>query len=272
LSLSVRRAATSVAATAVVLTLAACGGDDKATDTSSSAASSSASASSSSDTTPSAAAGGELSAEQFGTIIKTALDKATTAHVSMDLGGSGTAEGDADWTKSPPEMTMTMSMAQLGGDVEARLVDGTMYMKGATFGDKWIAIPMDDPNSPLGALGGSLDVTKSLEQFAAAVTSVKDLGHETVDGDSLEHYSTTVDRSKLLEQLPSAAAGAAGSLPKTLDQDWWFDSDGLIRQFSFGYGSTPLTFKLSNWGEDVSIEAPPSDQVTSMPSMGSGGA
>jgi hypothetical protein len=261
LILSVRRVATSAAATALALTLTACGGDDTAKDTSSS-----------SGATASTTPGGELTADQFATVIKTALDKATTAHLTMDLGGSGTAEGDADWTKSPPEMAMTMSMAQLGGDVEARLVDGTMYLKGATFGDKWVSIPLDDPNSPLGSLGGSLDVTKSLEHFAAAVTTVKDVGTETVDGDSLEHYSTTVDKAKLLDQLPSAAAGAAGSLPKTLTQDWWFDSDGLIRQFSFAYGSTPLTFKLSNWGEDVSIEAPPSDQVTSMPSMGSMGS
>jgi len=258
--LSVRRVATSAAATVLVLTMAACGGDDKATDKSSSSSGPSASS------TP----GQHLSAGQFGTIIKTALDKATTAHVTLDLGGSGTAEGDADWTKSPPEMTMTMSMSQLGGEVQARLVDGTMYLKGATFGDKWVSIPLDDPDSPLGSLGGSLDVTKSLENFAAAVTTVKDVGTETVDGDSLEHYSTTVDKSKLLKTLPSAAAGAAGSLPETLTQDWWFDSDGLIRQFSFAYGSTPLTFKLSNWGEDVSIEAPPADQVTPMPSMGSG--
>jgi hypothetical protein len=261
LILSVRRVATSAAATALVLTMAACGSDDKATDNSSS-----------SDPAASTTPGQQLSADQFESLIKTALDKATTAHVSMDLGGAGKAEGDGDWTKSPPEMTMTMSMAQLGGDVEARLVDGTMYLKGATTGDKWISIPLDDPSSPLASLGGSLDMTKSLQNFSAAVTTVKDVGKETVDGDSLEHYSATVDRDKLLKLLPSAAAGQASSLPKNLTQDWWFDSDGLIRQFSFDYGSTPLTFKMSDWGEDVSIEAPPSDQVTTMPGTGSGGA
>ena len=30
-----------------------------------------------------------------------------------------------------------------------------MYMKSPTFGDKWISTSLDDPNSPLGALGSS---------------------------------------------------------------------------------------------------------------------
>ena len=50
---------------------------------------------------------------------------------------------------------MTMTMDALGGDVEVRLVGGTMYMKSATFGDKWISLPLDDPNSPLGASAAS---------------------------------------------------------------------------------------------------------------------
>jgi len=182
----------------------------------------------------------------------------------MDLGTAGSAEGDADYTKSPPELAMTMTMDSLGGDVEVRLVGGTMYMKSATFGDKWISIPLDDPNSPLGAIGSQLDVTKQIEVFADAITSATYVGPEDVDGESLDHYTATVDTEKLLQNLPSAPAGQA-ELPDTLTQEWWFDGDGLIRKFSQDIGGSATVMTLSDWGEDVDIEAPPADEVTTMP-------
>jgi hypothetical protein len=260
---SVRRVATSAAATALVLTAAACGGNDKATDTSSSASRTSASASS----TP----GQQLSGPQFADILKGALDKATTAHMTMDLGGgNGTAEGDADYTKTPPEAAIKMTVAQLGGDVEVRMVGGKLYMKSPSFGDKWVSASLDDPQSPLGSLGAQLDMTKTLQTFADAVVSATDEGTENVDGDSLEHYKAAVDTKKLVSSLSSSGADT-GSVPRTMDQDWWFDSDGLLRKFSTDLGGHPITVTLSNWGEDVSIEAPPSDQVTKMPAMGTGG-
>ena len=186
----------------------------------------------------------------------------------MDLGAAGSGEGDADYTKSPPELAMTMTMDALGGDVEVRLVGGTMYMKSATFGDKWISIPLDDPNSPLGAIGSQLDVTKQIEVFADAITSATYVGPEDVDGESLDHYTATVDTAKLLQNMPSAPAGQA-ELPDTISQEWWFDGDGLIRKFSQDFGGSATAITLSDWGKDVEIEAPPADEVTTMPGAGS---
>ncbi len=280
MSLDLRRALSAAAATTAVLALAGCGGDDaeKAADrSSSSSASATPSASSTPDASSSTSAGesgpptvGEaVSAADFAAVMKAALDNATTAHVTMDLGGAtgaGTAEGDADYSAKPPELAMTMDLAQLGGKVEVRMVDGTMYLKSPSFGDQWVSFPLDDPSGPLGGMADLFDVTKTLENFASAVTSAS---HDTqeVDGESLEHYTATVDTQKLLASMPSAA-GAAGSLPATVTQEWWFDDDGLIRKFSgdFGPASTSMTF--SDWGADVDIEAPPSDEVTSMPGTG----
>jgi len=266
---TVRRALATAAATAVLLALAGCGDDDSSTAKSSSSASSASSSasdepSSTASATGSAGAGEEISPEDFAGVLKDALDEATTAHVAMELGGAaGTAEGDTDYTKSPPEIAMTMTLAQLGGDVEVRMVAGTMYMKSATFGDKWVSVPLDDPSSPLGSMGDLFDVTKTLEGFANAVTSAT-RGTEDVDGESLDHYTATVDTQKLLASMPELSA-AAGTLPKTVTQEWWFDEDGLIRKFSGDFGGTSTAMTFSDWGEDVSIEAPPADQVTTMP-------
>ena len=266
--LSVRRALAAAAATATVLALAGCGGDDssgeKASDSPTSSATADASDGGDSGAS-SAEVGQELSGPEFVAVLKNALDQATTAHITMDLGqGTGSGEGDADYTTSPPELAMTLSMAALGGEVEVRLVDGTMYMKSPSFGDKWISFSLDDPKSPMAALGGELDIAKQFETFAGAVTTATFTGPEDVDGESLDHYSATVDTAKLLESMP-AAAGA--ELPDTMTQDWWFDSDGRIRKFSSDFGVTSTVLTLSDWGADVSIEAPPSDEVTSMPGM-----
>jgi len=272
-TLTVRRLLAAAAATATLLALAGCEGDDpggeKASDEP--ASTSSATSDTSQDATEDAgdgetpAEGQELAGAEFAGILTSALDKATTAHVTMDLGASvGSGEGDADYTKTPPEMAMKLTMDALGGDVEVRLVDGTMYMKSPAFGDTWISIPLDDPDSPLGALGSQLDVKKQLETFAAAVTSATYNGAEDVDGESLDHYTATVDTEKMLQNLPSEAAGQA-DLPDSMTQEWWFDGDGLIRQFSSDFGGSTTVMKLSDWGGDVDIEAPPSDEVTSMP-------
>jgi hypothetical protein len=257
---SVRRVATSAAATALALTLAACGGNDTAKDTSASTG-----------PTASATTGQQLSGPEFAAVLKSALDKATTAHLTMDLGSkAGTAEGDADFTKTPPEAAIKLSVEQLGGDVEVRMVGGTLYLKSPSFGDKWVSASLDDAKSPLGSLGTELDMTKTLQTFADAVVSATDEGTDTVDGESLQHYKAAVDTKKLVSSLSSAGTDA-GSVPNTMDQNWWFDSDGMLRKFSTDLGGQALTVTMSNWGEDVSIDAPPSDQVTKMPSMGTGG-
>ena len=267
MNLTARRALVSATVPVVLLALAGCGGDDASTASSSStSASSTASASSppGSPTGSAAGAGEAVSGEAFAGVLKDAFAKATTAKIEMDLGGSaGSAQGEADYTKNPPEIAMTMTLADLGGDVDVRMVSGTMYMKAATFGDKWVSVPLDDPDGPLGSISGLFDMTKTLETFAGAVTSATHAS-EDVDGESLEHYTATVDTQKLLRSMPELSS-AAGSLPETMTQEWWFGDDGLIRKFSGGFGSTDMTMTFSDWGDDVSIEAPPSDDVTSMP-------
>ncbi|HRI95712.1 MAG TPA: LppX_LprAFG lipoprotein [Nocardioides sp.] len=282
MTLPVRRTLAAAAATATLFALAGCNGDDSSADKASDqpASSSSATGESSpdaSDAGPSdgadaPAAGTEMSGAEFAGVLKKALEQATTAHLTMDLGGTlGFGEGDVDYTTSPPEMAMTLSMPTLGGDVEARLVDGAMYLKSPTMGDKWISLPLDDESSPLGALGGQLDVKKQMETFAAAVTSATYDGAEDVDGESLDHYTATVDAQKMIQDLPSAAVGQA-QLPDTLTQEWWLDQDGYIRKFSSDFGQTATTMTMSDWGADVNIEAPPTDEVTSLPGMGGAGA
>jgi hypothetical protein len=269
---SVRRALAASAATAALLTLAGCGGDDSADKAAEKPAASSSGTASEPATTESATTGEAMSGEEFAGLLRAALDKATTAHLTMNLGGLGTGEGDVDYATKPPNMAMVMTVQSLGGDVEIRMVDGTFYMKSATFGDQWVSVSLDDPNSPLGNLGSQLDPTAQFAAFADAVTAATNDGPEDVDGESLDHYTATIDTEKLVQQLPESVAGQSG-LPDTLQQEWWFDDEGLIRKFSSDFGvAGRIELSMSDWGSEVDIEAPPSDQVTTMPGSGTGGA
>lgn len=291
MNLTVRRALAAATTTVALLGLAACGGDDSdsASDEPTTAASSDSAgdapaddASGSADSGDEggvAAEGEEVSADEFAGKLRDALDDATTAQLTMNLASMGTGEGDVDYTADPPELAMTMNMSQLGGEIEVRMVDGTIYMKGAALGGGagWVSISLDDPNGPLGDLGSQLNPTQQFEAFADAVTGATFVGEEDVDGETLEHYTATVDTAKLLESSPQLGGAGATGMPDSMTQEWWFDGDGLIRKFTsdFGGGATgSIELALDNWGEDVSIEAPPADEVTPMDQMmgGAGGA
>ncbi|QIG43662.1 LppX_LprAFG lipoprotein [Nocardioides anomalus] len=272
----VRRTLAAAAATAALLALAGCGGDDsggsKASDDTGSSSSASASTGASDDTSASADAtddatedagsgsGESVTAAEFTDVLQNALDEATTANLTMDLGQLGSGTGAADYTQDPPATAVKLSMPALGGDLEVRQVDGTIYLKGAQFGDSWVSIEAGDKSSPLGDLGNQLDPAKQFETYAAAVTEATHDGDDEVDGETLDKYTTTVDTAKLVSQMPQAAGGAAG-LPDTLTQEWWFDDEGRIRQFTMDIAGAPIKLGLSDWGADVSVEAPPADQV-----------
>jgi len=289
-----RRLRRSVAAGAAALTLlaaAGCGGDEDATasDTSDSSSSASAGTSPSEDASTDAesadtesddteaTAGEEISPDEFGDLVKKALDDATTANVSIDTsagGGTGSvfsAEGQIDYESESPAAELTATIAQTG-DIEMVLADNEIYLKGAMFGgsDKWVKLSLDDPNSPLSSFGDQLDPAASLQKLVDGVQSATYVGEEDVDGDQADHYTATVDSKTLLGDLPAEAQSSAG-LPDTISYDVWFDDDGLLRKFSTdlgGAGTSEATF--SDWGTDVDIEAPPASEVTEMPGFGGG--
>ena len=96
-------------------------------------------------------------------------------------------------------------------------------------------------------------------------------GVQDVDGETLDHYTATVDTKVLLEDLPTEAQGSSGLAP-TVDYQMWFDQDGLIRKFSVDMGASVGTSEgtFDDWGTDVDIEAPPASEVTTMPTGAAG--
>ncbi|MER7605550.1 DUF6612 family protein [Nocardioides sp. NPDC127503] len=218
-----------------------------------------------------ASEGDSVSAEEMTEVMKKATD-IDTAHFTtkMDAKASGQSvsmTGEGDIQKEPPAQhsTMKMSGGSMNMDLETILVDEKIYIKGM-MGDSWMTASADD----LAKMGGtSLEsMSNPLAFFDGMEESIKSSkfeGEEKVDGTDTKHYSFKVDSAGLAESL---GADSTKGMPKTIDQDIWVDGDGLLRKAEVGMGDMgTVEMLLSKHGEDVTIEAPPADQVTDMPSM-----
>lgn len=280
-SLAVRRVVAAALLPLAMASLVACGDKDKpAADDSTSELSATTepsdtpteSTSPTEETSPTEgtteAAGDPVDNDEFMDVFRGAFENATTAHMQMNSGGQGselTAEGVADYTTSPLSMALTMQSPQFGkGTAEMRLVDGTFYIKVPMLGKKFIKFDLDDPSNPFGtALTDQLDPRTMFDGFERGLKEVTYVGEEDVDGESMDHYEVTVDSAKVLDQAGQSAPSGV-DFPKTITYGMWFDGDGLFRKMTVDLGATAgtLDVRYDQWGEPVTIEAPPANQVT----------
>lgn len=221
--------------------------------------------------------GGEVKAADFAKVLTDAMKSTKTSHLEMTMKLSAleaTASGDVDQTTTPPEMAMTISMPMFGDQpMDMRLVDGKLYMNlGTMSGDNFYVIDPNDANSQLGDMS-SLTDSYNPEKLAGLYTDgaqkVVYVGEEKVDGASLQHYTLTMDTTKL-SNLQDLGSSVTATLPETIDYDMWLDSQNRLSKVAMDLGKDVGTIDLtmSNWNEPVTIEAPPADQVTEMPKSG----
>lgn len=274
-SLTLRKAALTAVVPLALGSLAACGGgqgsstnaDDPAAPTSQSSSSSS---SGPSDSSGPVTSGSSVSGADFLALMQSAGSKITTAKVAMTGDASGqtyTMKGAVDFTGDKPAMDITMDMASSGlSGIEMRLVDGSIYMSlGSMTQGKFVKFDLNDPHSPLGSLSGSLDnldPSKLMgEMTADAFKNVRLLGTDAAG----KHYRATIltAKSSQIKGLPSSATA---NLPKTMNYDLWFDSQGRIGKFQAVLPNTLRTTAVyTDYGAPVHISAPPASQITEMP-------
>lgn len=215
----------------------------------------------------------ELTPANFADMVDKQID-AGTYHTTMTIGAEGqtiNAEGDARLTDSGAEMTMTMSVPGMDGGMELRMVGGKLYMNmGELTGDKFYAIDPNDVDDPLASsFGSSLDqmsVAESMESIKDAIVSVEKAGEpESIDGVDAQPYEVVVDTTKITgaagEQFQQAEEAGA-TLPATISYVYFVGPDGLPRKMTMDLEGSTTDMTFSDWGEDVTIEAPAKDQIT----------
>ena len=266
-SLTLRRSLAALALPLLLGGLAACGSDDEGADPASSS-------SSSSESEESTEAGAEVDQAEFVDTMKAGIKASTTAQMTMqmDMGGQGiNAEGEVDYTTTPPQMAMTMeSPAAAGESIEMRMVDGVMYMNmGQMTNDKFVSFDLSDPaNLPPGMdqLTGTMDPLAAFDSFEDGVQSVVFVGDDDVDGEQLGHYEVKLDTSKVeqFKELPTQA-----ELPKTVSYDLWLDDENRTRKMTMemAMAGAPVEMEVefTNWDEPVDIAAPPASEIVEQP-------
>ncbi len=268
-----RGVAAAALAPLLVAGLAACGDDDsgsQATESTSAAA-----------VLTGLQEGDEVDPGDFVDTVSDGVKASTTAHMTIKAGlgslGEMSGEGDLDYTADPPELAMTMDLPMPGdAKAEMRYVDGVFYMSlGDLSGGKFWKLDPSDSDGPLGDMGSMLDQVDpmgTLEKLEPAIDTVTYAGDEDVDGQSLDHYELTVDPADLAKtmDLPDEAKA---QLPDDITYDIWLDDEDRLAKLHLDLpvagAESSVDVTASDWGKDVTIEAPPADEVTEMPDLGS---
>jgi hypothetical protein len=274
------RSLTAIAAGALVLTaLAGCGSDDQAKDadaksTTSSSSSPSASASTddedvtgstdpdtataSDDGTP-AAPGERLTKENLVATMLAAMRDKQTAHMSMKIGSSVSADADVRDSTDKTEMKMSMDMGSTKAVV--LLVDGVVYMQQSA-GGKYVKIDKDTPGmgSIVEQMSG-LSPDGSIAAMRGALKKVEYVGSDTVDGAKVSKYRVSADTSAMAATLGGAAA--SGDLPETVTYTLYVDEDQLMRRIDMTVADQDIQMLVTDWGKPVDIKAPPASEIMS---------
>lgn len=252
---------------ALLTTTAACGGSQESSGGSSGGSDASSSSSSSAGSEASAT---PLTASDIGQRLSSAQKKAGTFSfdVTTDSGGQqveGTGKADISGAQVASDVTLDVG----GQQIQAIATGGVFYFKSAIFktAKPWLKI---DPSaksglgSVLGQLGANADPSRALAALGKA-SKVTAGGSKQIDGEQTTRYDVV---------LPTSALGSTLGYPETLLKELpdnltyrlYVDGDDLVRRQDSSLTvrgtkvDTSITF--DDYGEDVSVTAPPAGQVT----------
>lgn len=239
------------------LALTACGSDEKSTD---------------SPGDKPVAAGGDLTAENFIERVSTAQMKAGSSHVSLSMEIAGqkvSGEGDMTTGDDPADAAMAMTMDYPGmGKMDMRLVEGVMYLNiGPLTQNKFIKVDLADADNPLAEQYGSvldqIDPAKQFELFEKALIEFERAGDvEKIDGVDATPYRLVLDTQVVMEAAGAGDQTELAGVPETLEYTMFIGDDDLPRRLVMDLMGMGMTMDYSKWGDKVTVEAPPADQIS----------
>jgi hypothetical protein len=157
------------------------------------------------------------------------------------------------------------------------IAGGKLYVERAgQSGKPWVIASPDSSDPVVAALATNTDGTldqAAMHQYVIMVSAAQDLrlvGSDDVDGVACVHYHLLIDTHVAAQkppgaqgqQLQQAIAAGVDSIP----MDLWVDANGrsvrLTDQVTAHGSTATVDLRLNHFDEDVSIAAPPADQVS----------
>jgi hypothetical protein len=213
-----------------------------------------------------------------------------TAHVAMTETISGVASvdvsgsGDIDFTNNAMQLQMTVHAAGQDETIQAIYLNNTIYEQVPGIdqvlpGKSWISIDLSElaqasgSNSDLDSLGA--DPVATLHLLEHQGNTVTSTGSTTVDGVAVQGYDITINPASITallqsSSLPSWLRQAVSTVKlSNVDEQVFIDGSGDLRRTTSSadvtVGSKNVSeqgdIEYSNYGESVTIAAPPADQV-----------
>jgi len=183
----------------------------------------------------------------------------------------------------PADQEIPPEFADMFGEMEIRTIGDTSYMKFGLFSmlgvpTEWVSMPAGEAGTAASSFGaGPTNPMEFMGAWSQAGTGVESLGSEDVRGVSTTHYRATIDVDAMVnaaddmavEELDNLGATFPGG---TMPVDFWVGDDGNIYRVvmdidgstdaSNGFSSLTMLWEMYDQGANITIEAPPADQVT----------
>jgi len=183
---------------------------------------------------------------------------------------------------TPSSAELPNEMASMFGEMETRTIGDTTYMRFGFFSvlgvqTEWVSFPVEQAGSTAASFGaGPTNPMDFMDAWNSAGTEIEELGSETVRGVSTTHYRVSMDATAMVEAAdPGTAeelAGLGTAFADSVPVDFWVGDDGNLYRIMMdiedtgsstgGAGSITILWEMFDHGADITVEAPPADQVT----------
>lgn len=256
------RGAAAAMALAAALAVGACG-----SDTTEGGASGDSGSSAEAGGAGDAQTGETVDGKELADRVVAAMEKAGSGKIALTGGGS---ESSGAFTIEDGKFQQTMTTEASGQKLDTVSVDGIVYLKGIPGTDPakpWVKIDPsgDDPLSQMmSSITGNMDLSDPRSMTKAFAGTTANVVSSDASGTV---YTFTVKAADLVgPELAQAAGGGEIEVTYTLDGD-----DRPVKTESKIAGQTS-TVTYSDWGTDVSVQAPSADQIGTfeLPSLPSG--
>lgn len=218
--------------------------------------------------------GASLTQQNFASAMTAATSSARSVHMT----GSFTVQGQRITLAADESMTtgsfkdaaaaMTLNVAGMGS-VEVRIVSGVVYINAGDLGlpsmsgKPWMKVDLTDESNPMGAAFAKIAAMNPADLMKGfqSISTLTEVGTETVDGIQATHYEVSVDTAKIGD-LVGMPHGTTGSMPKTLTYDVWVDGANRPVEITIDNPMVTVDLHFSAWGQPVHVVAPPASQVS----------
>lgn len=196
----------------------------------------------------------------FVTGLVDAVKEQSSARIEASLGTAITASGAFQYGEDPKA---DISASLMGQKLRLVMLDEALYLQKAA-GQKFVKLSKDDPS--LSMFGGGLeemDPQKALTGIAEGIEKVTEVGPETIDGVELTRYTVALDSEAIGNGMLAMIPGFDAT--EELVVDLYVDAENLVHQATADLGDNDLSLTFSDWGQPVTVKAPPAAEILSNP-------